>query len=79
MKRARGQRTYRNVSSHTAHDVFLTVEVVLALSIQLRIIGKIVVALEQRIIVLVHAFKKAQGLAVNVPWSGACACWESNY
>ena len=78
-KRARGHRTYRNVSSHAAHNVLLTVEVVLALSIQLRIIGKIVVSLEQRIIVLVHAFEKAQGSAVNVPWSGACASWESSF
>jgi hypothetical protein len=54
-----GDRTYRNVSSHAANDVLFAVEIILASSIQLRVIGKVVVTLLKRIIVLARAFGKA--------------------
>ena len=39
---------HRDICSHTAHDVFLAVEVVLAPGIQLNVIGQVVVALKNK-------------------------------
>lgn len=55
---ARDHRTYRDIPSNTAHNVLLTVEIVLASSIQFRIIGKVVVTLKQEITMLVRDFEK---------------------